>query len=528
MLLNYQVPLTVQLFTPHNTMSDQLQNNQQQNRTMTENGALSLATTGSGRVNFFFKMLRDTTQQDAEMYLKASHEESADDTIKLVFQLRDARGGKGERKQFLNCIRWYVKNGYQEEIIGLLGLIPYYGRWKDLLELLDLGDTIATEVYKLFGTALTTDRERYDNNLSISLCAKWAPTEGGEYDKKYGCVAKIARQMGITLKTYRREYLSKLRVYSNTTEVWMCSRKWSEIQYEKVASVCMNRNSKVFAKHDKDNFEQYLKAVKSGDKKINASVLFPHTLVAPYIKGEPLNETTELQWKALVQKCKTELKDSLGKCLSICDVSGSMTGTPLDVCIGLGLLMSELIEEPFGSQLITFASNPQFCAITGETLFERVDQAKGMNWGGSTNLQATFELILQKQIEYELPPELCPTTIFLFSDMQFNMAVGNGYFMQEQRDQTNFEYIQRIYETAGYKRPKLVFWNLRSSHVEFPVTADESNVALVSGFSQSLLKLFMEGKEINPYQIMCDAIDDDRYNMISMDSQGTDLSVYYS
>ena len=110
--------------------------------------------------------------------------------------------------------------------------------------------------------------------------------------------------------------------------------------------------------------------------------------------------------------------------------------------------------------------------------------------------------------------------------MQFNVAVGNGYSSGE--DKTNYEYIKGLYESHGYKMPKLVFWNLRSSNMEFPVSADESNVALVSGFSQSLLKLFMEGKEINPYQIMCDAIDDKRYDMVSFDGQGSDLSVYYT
>lgn len=489
--------------------------------TRTANNALSHNSSNSARVNFFFKIVRNTGDAELITLLENSHNENVDDTIKLVFQLRDSRGGKGERKQFLNCIRWYAKNGYEKEVIDLLGWMPYYGRWKDLLELLNVGGNISNAIYTLFTNALKSDKQRLSQKQSISLCAKWAPTEGGEYDKKYKAASEIARRIGVTLKRYRREYLVPLRASSNVTEVWMCGGKWEEIQYEKVASVCMHKNKKAFMKHDEEGFNKYLELCKSGDQKINASQLFPHQLVEKYIEGKSVDQVTEMQWKSLIKHCKVlkHQKINIGKCIAVCDTSGSMTcengGTakPINVCVGLGLLIAELAEEPFGNQIITFESTPKFCLINGNTLKERVGQVCRMPWGGSTNLQGAFKLILDKCKAFNLTPDQCPTTIFVFSDMQFNQCVSNSC---GEGELTNHQAIQKQYEDAGYQIPKIIYWNLQGNTSSFPVTSQQSGVALVSGFSPSLMKLFMEGQEISPFGIMKQAIDDPRYAPIKL------------
>ena len=145
-----------------------------ESQTKTTNGTLSQST----RVNFFFEITRDTSQMQLFDLLRKSHNENISDTIKLVFQLRDARGGKGERQQFLRCIRWYIRNGFQQQIIDLLKLIPYYGRWKDLLELMDIDEQIDEEICRLFAETLKHDKLNINGKEVVSLCAKWAPSEG--------------------------------------------------------------------------------------------------------------------------------------------------------------------------------------------------------------------------------------------------------------------------------------------------------------------------------------------------------------
>lgn len=56
--------------------------------------------------------------------------------------------------------------------------------------------------------------------------------------------------------------------------------------------------------------------------------------------------------------------------------------------------------------------------------------------------------------------------------------------------------MQAKYEAAGYTLPQVVFWNLAASRIpgqkSTPVQVNEKGVALVSGFSGQLLKLFMD------------------------------------
>ena len=64
------------------------------------------------------------------------------------------------------------------------------------------------------------------------------------------------------------------------------------------------------------------------------------------------------------------------------------------------------------------------------------------------------------------------------SDMEFDRCT-NG---------TAFNTLQSRFEAAGYQLPKVVFWNINARMGNVPVTQNQENVALVSGFSPNLLK----------------------------------------
>ena len=52
----------------------------------TENGALSLSTSQSARVDFFFKLIRDVVENESfEKWLLNSWKESPIDTMKIIF-----------------------------------------------------------------------------------------------------------------------------------------------------------------------------------------------------------------------------------------------------------------------------------------------------------------------------------------------------------------------------------------------------------------------------------------------------------
>lgn len=59
----------------------------------------------------------------------------------------------------------------------------------------------------------------------------------------------------------------------------MSEKRWKEIPYERVPSICFKTNKKTFEHWDKERLTEFLASVKRGEKKINAGALKPHELV---------------------------------------------------------------------------------------------------------------------------------------------------------------------------------------------------------------------------------------------------------
>src|SRR5205085_12539041 len=134
--------------------------------------------------------------------------------------------------------------------------------------------------------------------------------------------------------------------------------------------------------------------------------------------------------------------------------------TPIDSAIGLSLLLAQVTAPPFGGTIITFSSRPSVVQVGGESdtrdfgqLAEAVAESQ---WAVTTNLISVFEdLILPCAISHKLTQEQMVKQVFVFSDMQFDMAQRG-----ECKWETAFERIQRKFAAAGYQLPKLVFWTL--------------------------------------------------------------------
>ena len=72
---------------------------------------------------------------------------------------------------------------------------------------------------------------------------------------------------------------------------------------------------------------------------------------------------------------------------------------------------------------------------------------------------------------------------------------------------TDYQVICRKFKDAGYGDavPQIVFWNLRDSR-STPVTSTQPGVAMVSGFSKNLVKLFLENDGVvSPEAVMAAA-----------------------
>jgi len=496
---------------------------------------------------FFFKAVRGVAESFLRSMLDEAWKESPIDCVKLIFHTRDCRGGKGEKLIFAQSLKWLAEK-HPETLQKNLALIPFFGSWKDILSLCTTKfEDDALNMYakqleadlNVIGLSLTKDGKEEEDKLvekmevvdlknkgvSISLAAKWAPTEDHKDDTATQVAKKLAKKLlpksRQKLKDYRKKVLVPLRKKIMVTETFMTENKWNAIPYTGVASRCMNNNKKAFQKHDGDRFTKYLQDVALGKTTIKGGQLFPHELAKQYFTKSVEDPVAELQWKVIIEEVKKN--GSLKDAIVVSDVSGSMSGTPMEVSVAMGILISQVAEEPFHNVVISFHDKPTFHVLPDGSLKDRVKSLQKAPWGGSTNFQAVFDLILERAKAFKLAPEAMPKKLFVISDMQFDQADMNGGF------KTNYQVIKKKYQSAGYPMPTIVFWNVRANTPDFPVTIGINNTALISGYSPSILKVLMEKgaeldmqiekkkeEKIDPYTVMRKAIDDERYSKLSL------------
>ncbi|PHT59656.1 hypothetical protein CQW23_02019 [Capsicum baccatum] len=381
-------------------------------------------------------------------------------------------------------------------------------------------------VSDLFATCLKLDLEllKTEKFTEISLAAKWCPSLDSSFDKRTLLCETIARKVfpkescpeyeGIEHAHYayrvrdrlRKEVLVPLRAALELPEVYIGRNDWGSLPYNRVASVAMKMYKDKFLKHDEERFKEYLEKVKQGKAKIAAGALLPHQIIGALNDTDDGGQVAELQWKRIVDDISK--KGKLKNCLAICDVSGSMCGIPMEVSVALGVLVSELSEEPWKGKLITFSANPKLQLVEGEDLISKVKFVRNMEWGMNTDFQKVFDLILEVSVKGNLKAEDMIKKVFVFSDMEFDQASANPW-------ETDYQTIVRKFKKKGYENcvPEIVFWNLRDSRAT-PAEANQKGVALVSGFSKNLLTLFMEEREIHPEAIMEEAISGKEYQKL--------------
>ncbi|CBI38184.3 unnamed protein product, partial [Vitis vinifera] len=415
-----------------------------------------------------------------------------------------------------------TKKGKHRRLAMAKKAVERYGRDPDYRFLHD-------RISDLFAEHLKSDLQLLNsgNVNKISLAAKWCPSIDSSFDRSTLLCGSIARKIfpksdpeyeGVEDAHYayrvrdrlRKQVLVPLRRALELPEVYMGANRWSELPYNRVASVAMKTYKERFIKHDEARFFEYLSSVRAGKAKIAAGALLPHEIISS-LEDEDGGQVAELQWQRMVEDVSK--KGKLKNCIAVCDVSGSMFGIPMEVSVALGILVSELSEDPWKGKVITFSKTPELHMITGEDLRSKANFVREMNWGMNTDFQKVFDLILQVAVNGKLSQDAMIKRIIVFSDMEFDQASANSW-------ETDYEAIKRKFRESGYEAavPEIVFWNLRDSRAT-PVPGTEKGVALVSGFSKNLLTLFLEnGGVMNPEAVMEAAISGEEYDkLIVMD-----------
>ncbi|WVW79539.1 hypothetical protein I302_101508 [Kwoniella bestiolae CBS 10118] len=352
-------------------------------------------------------------------------------------------------------------------------------------------------------------RRAFENHTSphlfgISYAAKWVPSPGKSGDRHTLFATALAHMLypgdGVvwSREKLQKLVLSPLRKALAVPEVEMSNMSWN-IDYTKVPSRSMVRNSNAFAEHDPEGFDKYLDRVSKGRTSISGASLMPHELLFDATRGDNAitKRLADLQWKTLVQSIRTSSNNRLSNCIAIADVSGSMGSftygqkkdpSPILPCIALTLLLGELAVAPWNGAFFTFSAEPKFETIeVSLPLSKRAETLSRAHWEMSTNFYKVFDLILATAKNRKMKPDDMVKKVFVFSDMQFDAAAGKKY------GETEHDVIQRKFEEAGYPLPELVYWNLapRYDGAPKPIPSDVPGVSLFSGFSGALMKYFL-------------------------------------
>jgi hypothetical protein len=399
----------------------------------------------------------------------------------------------------------------------LIEHIPEFGRWDDLYCLVDT--PMENEVFALIKKQLALDVQC----KTPSLLAKWLKSENTSSSESRALGAKTRKALGMNHKQYRKT-LSVLRERINVLERLMSAGEWEKIEFDKIPSKAGLVYRNAFARRDiiKAKYEAF---AKDKDTKVNAEVLNPVDIAGKIFRYWGPYGTGDVE-RAMFQKYWENLKDYYNgreeRGIAIVDVSGSMTGTPMNAAVSMGTYIAERGKGPFKDHFITFSHNPKLVKIEGVDIFDKFQRMRNSGWGMNTNIEAVFNMLLDTAKRTNCPADEMPETLYIFSDMEFDGAMTYGDVQRsysyghenrlrgEGGVNTLLEKIAQKWAANGYELPRVIFWNLNARSQNIPALG--GRFSYVSGFSMSAIESVLSGKD--GYDLMMDTLNRERYAVI--------------
>ena len=395
----------------------------------------------------------------------------------------------------------------------LIRFVPEYGRYDDLFELFDT----PLEAYMMGYVKWVIDQNE------DHLVYKWMPSINTSSHDTRERGRKFAREFGMSEKSYRK-MLSEGRKACHLVETLMSQQKWDQIAFDKLPSRAGILYSKAFARRE-ETAARYQAFMSNKKTKVNAGTLYPYDVVKKAIevmgcsywshREISRNDTNRLAANKYWDNLTDYFNNATLNALCVCDTSGSMTMgynqaiRPIDVAISIALYTAERANGPFKGHYISFSSRPQLIETKGVDFCDKVARIYETNLCENTDIEKTFDLVLHTAINNHLRQNQLPETLIVISDMQFDAQRGYyGY-----RGKSLMENIEDKWNNAGYKMPKLIYWNVNAATGggNIPMK-DKDGVTYVSGASPSIFTSILTGK--TGIQLMYDALEQSRYNNI--------------
>ena len=430
-------------------------------------GAMNEASTGSFLMDFVGAITQASSREQVRCHLDVavSRAQNGIDMMRLVvaaMDFREPRNGKGCKDVGAFLLLELYKH-YPELVKSLIEFVPEFGCVQDYWKIIkfinremDASGTpaevrkfynpLVIEIAKQFWIALDKDYEilsqfeaKYPEaervshmdelRSQLSNAGKWAPGEKSHYGSKVHWFIETSdgRQQKLSVYKYLihskfgshnpslykrvRGLFSKMRKICEVTEVKMCAKQYSEIDFKKVPGKCMLKSRKAFSNEtkvpleaheletgnrypeDEDRVTARKNLIEFLPKMKNGGTLAAYEIIKQLKNGrisKTEEKVLESLWKAMIQKTReniqayikdirlkkaeedgipveeVEVEDlSFDQVLSMIDVSGSMECPAgegfscMDLSVSLGIVTSELNEGAFKHMAMSFDTTPR-------------------------------------------------------------------------------------------------------------------------------------------------------------------------
>lgn len=514
----------------------------------TQNGAPSLATSGSSCLDYFYKCgsYRNRDQQEVDSDMSRIFAEDSSLALKIVFYNRlvsrkvkgynhesdTVQKGQGNKDEFVKSIKW-LENNHPQVLYSNLWVLPLVGRWSDLWYDSPVTKfyhyTNTDKVYSLVAKGMTSEYHR-------GLIAKYLPqirSKGkvtNDRQRRLNAWAKgLCQHLGWTERDYRKFKASP----NNTAHLWqrqMCAGDWEGIDFNAISGKALFKlvNGKAIERHGLQ-----AKALEWVESQPTVKFTgYPYELYkSAKVGGNVLQRHTyDKQFDYLVEQASDKVNPELLKKGVFCalDTSGSMCETvdsngtqAVDVCVSLGIFFSSLMQGSFKDHVMMFDEKSRILKLKG-SFTQKVDQIKHQSiaWG-STNFQSVIDEIVRVRLSNpSIPVEDYPEVLLVVSDMQFNPvernSVWGGY--KHINPQTNYEVAMQKLAAVGLPKMTIIWWQVNGQYgKDVPNKMDDEGVVLISGFDPTIVGLILgatdkvdektgEVRKATPYEVMVDAL----------------------
>jgi len=493
---------------------------------------------------------------------------------KMIGQTRDIIDGKGE------CVLTYMMLYTWHQLFPELALfalkclvdldnknVHQYGSWKDIKYFCHYckkqGENIdypmVQEAIRIINHQLRKDFDNILNPSDMSLAAKWVPREKSSFGWTYQALATdyfkeyIATATSeesnfkaiLKCKTEYRKLISSLNKELDTLQIKQCANTWADIEFGKVTSISLNKQKKAFLNVNKkndvrypyrpdrvqcaENFNAHVQKAVNGEVEMKgARVGF--TDFTKQARSLYRNNGSQVEKDLLNSQWRdnSKLTGALENMIAMVDLSGSMSGDPMDVAISLGIRIAE--KSKLGKRVMTFTLNPRWVNLDPyDDFVSQVEVVEAGDVGYNTDFHKALNLILDTIVDNKMEADDVENMVLvLLSDMQIDEAEPKDHYTTTcriQKREALYQTITQKYAEAGmrvhgkpYKPPHILFWNLRST-TGFPCLSSEKNISMMSGFSPALLNLFCDkGIEAllscTPWSVLTQSLENDRYKIM--------------